>query len=228
MLVELCFENLVDKNQPVLKTQTTLVKKDEHSFSASGVITNLLADHTYRLTSVSLKQKPQLANVNINNNNNNEILLNNIEDNQKTIHTLSKSIVNEISNLADAYPKNNNGIYDVKFNINIIKNNNKLNNKYVKVVFEDNEHQLISTNDLLVNKLDQTNLISLQNFSFSNLKPNHLYRLLKVVYGDEQNFDAINEQKNILALNPSLVNSSFSTTPAKTLLMYDKTRPWLN
>jgi len=215
MLVELCFENLTDKNQPVLKTQTALVKKDEHSFSGSGVITNLLADHTYRLTSVSLKQKPQLANVNINNNNNNEILLNNIEDNQKTIHTLSKSIVNEISNLADAYPKNNNGIYDVKFNINIIKNSNKLNNKYVKVVFEDNEHQLISTNGLLVNKLDQTNLISLQNFSFSNLKPNHLYRLLKVVYGDEQNFDAINEQKNILALNPSLVNSSFSTTPAK-------------
>ena len=87
MLVELCFENLTDKNQPVLKTQTALVKKDEHNFGASGVITNLLADHTYRLTSVSLKQKPQLANVNINNNNNNEILLNNIEDNQKTIHT---------------------------------------------------------------------------------------------------------------------------------------------
>lgn len=228
MLVELCFENLTDKNQPVLKTQTALVKKDEHNFGASGVITNLLADHTYRLTSVSLKQKPQLANVNINNNNNNEILLNNIEDNQKTIHTLSKSIVNEISNLADAYPKNNNGIYDVKFNINIIKNSNKLNNKYVKVVFEDNEHQLISTNGLLVNKLDRTNLISLQNFSFSNLKPNHLYRLLKVVYGDEQNFDAINEQKNILALNPSLVNSSFSTTPAKIKVSKNAIDVWQN
>lgn len=215
MPVELYFEDLTDKNQPIVKVQTKLTKKDERSFSAHGLVDNLLATHSYRLVKINLKQKPRLANLNINNSDNNEIILNSVVDNQKIIQTLAVSIVNKINNLETSYTKNANGTYDVKFNINIIKNSNKINNKYVKLVFEDNEHQLISTNGVLVNNQTQESKIDLENFSFNDLKPNKIYRLQKVVYSNKQDFDAINEIKNILVLNASLANTSFSTIPSK-------------
>ncbi len=228
MPVELYFEDLTDKNQPIVKVQTKLTKKDERSFSAHGLVDNLLATHSYRLVKINLKQKPRLANLNINNSDNNEIILNSVVDNQKIIQTLAVSIVNKINNLETSYTKNANGTYDVKFNINIIKNSNKINNKYVKLVFEDNEHQLISTNGVLVNNQTQESKIDLENFSFNDLKPNKIYRLQKVVYSNKQDFDAINEIKNTLVLNASLANTSFSTIPSKIKVRKNNIDVWQN
>lgn len=105
MPVELYFEDLTDKNQPIVKVQTKLTKKDERSFSAHGLVDNLLATHSYRLVKINLKQKPRLANLNINNSDNNEIILNSVVDNQKIIQTLAVSIVNKINNLETSYTK---------------------------------------------------------------------------------------------------------------------------
>lgn len=95
-------------------------------------------------------------------------------------------------------------------------------------MFEDNEHQLISTNGVLVNNQTQESKIDLENFSFNDLKPNKIYRLQKVVYSNKQDFDAINEIKNILVLNASLANTSFSTIPSKIKVRKNNIDVWQN